>query len=185
MKPAIDLEEVNASYSRTTKRDDMRINCSFMIENKGKSKTKNLKLYSCFLKWDIDKTNVTVSPYDFTYTDIADIVGGDLAESNIYKDIDEDTFINYTNLAQGLYMLVILRWQSDNICYLGRTFENYILLFFLPAIRDDKMVFQVREVEQKNITCWFVDDLTKPDISEITKELDAKRLIYGDVSRFD
>jgi len=185
MKPIINMESVDAVYSRSTKKDDTRIDCSFIIENKGKSKTKGLKLFSAFLKWGLDKTNIVVSPYDFTVTDVANITGGDKINSNIYKDINTDTFVNYTNSAQGLYMVIVLRWQSDNFVFLGRTFESHVLLFFQSAMKDNKMVFQTRQIRQKNFTHWFMKDFKKPDIFQTIKELDAKRVVFGDVSRFD
>lgn len=96
-----------------------------------------------------------------------------------------DAFVDYVNIAEGLYLLVILRWQSDNFAFFGRTFENHTLLFLKPGMRDSKMIFDVRGVKQKYLTRWLLKKSDKPDIMQTVKDLGASRLLYGDISRFD
>jgi len=185
MRPEINIVKVDAEYSRETKDNNTRINLSFDIKNDGKSKTKELVIYSTFLNWTVDKSGVKVAPYDFTYTDVPDLIEGKENVFALYKDINSDVFVEYINMADGLYLLVILRWQSDNIAFLGRTFENHALLFLKPGMRDNKMIFDVRVVEQKYLTKWFLKKSDKPDVMQTIKDLSASRLLYGDTSRFD
>ena len=53
------------------------------------------------------------------------------------------------------------------------------------AMKDNKMVFQIESPWQKYYTLWFVRKSDKPDIFQAIEALDAKKLIFGDVSRFD
>lgn len=185
MRAEINIIKVDAEYSRETKDNNTRINLSFNIKNDGKSKTKESAIYSAFLNWTVDKSGVKVAPYDFTYTDVPDLIEGKENAFALYKDINADIFVDYINMADGLYLLIILRWQSDNFAFWGRTFENHALLFLKPGIRDNKMIFDVRVVRQKYLTKWFLEKSVKPDVMQTIKDLSASRLLYGDTSRFD
>lgn len=185
MRPEINIIKVDAEYSRETKDNNTRINLSFNIKNDGRSKTKELAIYSTFLNWTVDKSGVKVAPYDFTYTDVPDLIEGKENAFALYKDINSDIFVDYVNMADGLYLLIILRWQSDNFAFWGRTFESHVLLFLKPCMRDNKMIFDVRGVRQKYLTKWFLEKSDKPDVMQTIKDLGASRLLYGDTSRFD
>ncbi len=185
MRPEIEVRGLEAQYTRSTREDNMRIEFSFKIKNAGESKTKNLKLYSVFPKWGINQQGVTVMPYDSVYSDVADLRGNEETSFVTYKDINKDDFIQYSNMAQGIYLVAVLRWQSDNLVYLGRTFENHILFFLRPGMKDNKMVFQAQQIEQKNFTRWFIKEVDKPDVFKVVEGLGAAKLLYGDLSRFD
>lgn len=185
MRPEINVPDIKAQYARSTREDNMRIEFLFQIKNNGKSKTKNLKLYSVFPKWAINQKGVTVAPYDFVYSDVTDLLENQERNFTTYKDINPDDFVQYSNMAQGIYLAAVLRWQGDNLVFWGRTFENHILFFLRPGMKDNKMVFQVRQIEQKNFTRWFMKETDRPDILRVVEGLGATKLLYGDVSRFD
>jgi hypothetical protein len=185
MRPEINILNVDTQYIKETKEDDMRIRFSFKLKNDGKSKTKNSRLFSVFPKWGINGSGITVSPYDSVYSDIFDLIEDKETTFITYKDINFDDFIQYTNMAGGLYLVVILRWQSDNITFWGRTFENHMLFFLQSGMKDDKMVFQIQQVKQEYFTRWFTKETEEPDMFKTVKDLGATRFLYGDVSRFD
>jgi len=185
MRPEINVPDIKAQYARSTREDNMRIEFSFQIKNNGKSRTKSLKLYSAFPKWAINQKGVTVAPHDFVYSDVADLLENQETNFSTYKDINPDDFIQYSNMAQGIYLVVVLRWQGDNLVFLGRTFENHKLFFLRPGMKDNKMVFQVQQIEQKNFTYWFMKDSDRPNIFKVVEGLGATKLLYGDISRFD
>lgn len=185
MYPEIKIKDIEARYARAIKKDDMRIEFSFKIQNNGRSKTTHTKLFSAFPKWTIKQSGVFVTPDDFVYSDISDLAEGQETTFLTYKDVNTENFIQYTNMANGIYLIVVLRWQSDNLIFLGRTFENHILFFLMPGMKDNKMVFQCRQIEQRHFTHWFMKQSNRPDIFKTVVGLGATRLLYGDVSRFD
>jgi len=185
MQPEINILGIEAQYARSTREDNMRIDFSFKIKNEGGSKTKNLTLYSVFPKWAINQQGITVKPYDFVYSDVTNLRENGEEPFEIYKDINTDDFIQSTNTAQGIYLVVVLRWQSDNYAHWGRTFENHMLLFLRPSMKDNKMVFQVQQMEQRNYTHWFIKAEDRPDVFKVVEGLGAAKLLYGDISRFD
>ncbi len=185
MRPEINIIDIEAQYTKTTQEDNMRIDLSFKIKNDGKSKTRNSRLFSAFPKWAINQLKVIVVPYDFTDTDIPDLVGGRDHNFTIYKDINADDFVQYNTMAKGFYLIAVLRWQSDNWAHFGQTFENHVLLFLEPRMQENKMLFQVKQIEQKYFIHWFMKQTDRPDIFRTVEGLGVSRLLYGDVSRFD
>lgn len=184
-RPEINIKSVDAQYARATKANDMRINFSFKFQNNGKSKTKNLKLFTAFPKWGFNGKNITVSPYDFVQNDLTDLMGGEETNYETYKDINFDDFIQNHNMAQGVWLTLVLRWNSDNLVYFGRTFEKHILIFLTQGMKENKMIFISQQVKKRDFTHWFQKNERKPNIFKIIEDLEASRLLYGDTSRFD
>ncbi len=184
-RPEINLKNIDAQYARETKTNDMRINFSFLLKNDGESKTKNLMLFSAFPKWGLQKTNITVAPYDFTQSDIQNLIRNEETTFATYKDINFDDFVQNHNMAEGIWLSIVLRWQSDNLVYIGRTFEKHILIFLRLGMDENKMIFQAQQIKEEDFTFWFLKNNTKPNIFKTIEDIGASRLLYGEISRFD
>lgn len=184
-QPEINIKSIDAQYDRSTKANDMRINFTFEFKNEGKSKTKNLKLFTAFPKWGFNGENITASPYDFVQNDLTDLIGGGETNYNTYKDINFDDFIHNHNMSQGIWLTLVLRYNSDNLVYFGRTFEKHILIFLTHGMKENRMVFISQQVKERDFTHWFQKNEKKPNIFKIIEDLEASRLLYGDRSRFD
>jgi len=184
-RPEINIKSINAQYARATKANNMRINFAFRFKNDGKSKTKNLKLFTAFPKWGFNGKSITVSPYDFVQNDLTDLLGGEETDYNTYKDINFDDFIQNHNMAQGIWLTLVLRWSSDNLVYFGRTFEKHILIFLTQGMKENKMIFMSQQVKERDFTHWFQKTEKKPNIFKVIEDLEASKLLYGDTSRFD
>lgn len=183
--PEINITNIEAQYVRETKTSDMRINFSFKIKNTGKSKTKRLTLFSVFPKWITQETSIMVIPYDFIESEVQNLAENEETTLLIYKDINLDDFIKNHNMADGIWLNLVLRWDGDNLAYFGRTFEKHILVFLKQGIKDNKMVFLAQQVEERDLSLWFLKKDKRPNIFKTLEDLKAANLLYGVTSRFD
>ncbi len=183
--PEINITNIEAQHVRDTKASNMRINFSFRIKNTGKSKTKKLTFFSAFPKWIVQKTGIKVAPYDFIESEVQNLGKNEETEFRIYKDINSEDFIQNHNMADGIWLNLVLRWDGDNLVYLGRTFEKHILVFLRQGIKENKIVFFAQQAKERDFTFWFLKDDERPNIFKTLEDLKASELLYGDTSRFD
>ena len=186
MRPEIKFEDISAYVSEIDKNDMAHIHFNFKLKNDGKSKTKDSILYTAFIDWEGSIKNgkpaIAVKPTDFTKTDMFALGGGNTDNFEMEKYVKDEFLVKFTNTAGGFYCVVVCQWGSDNLAHFGRTFSNNELLFMKPFIRDNKMAFVLRRLEQRYSTKWFLKD-KRPDIFELLKLLPLEEIVYGDTAR--
>ncbi len=181
MKPEVKVVSVNGAVSQTgTSPEAIRIHLVFAFENVGKSKTAEAALYSAFVDWSIQDKTLVVGPIDFTESPHFSLSPGQGDRFEIDKYLEPDVFARLVDAAGGIYCVVLYRWRSDNLAYLGRTFGNNVLLFMKPGIRSQVMTFDTRMVKQIYTTDWFRPERPQDQWAELMRLLSLKEIIYGD-----
>lgn len=181
MKPEVKVASVDGSVSQIGEsQDTIRIHLTLSFENVGKSKTVEPVLYTAFVDWSIRDDALVVSPVDFTESPHFGLPPGQRDRFEIDKYLNSEVFARLVNAAGGIYCVVLYRWRSDNLAYLGRTFGNNVLLFMKPGIKGEVMKFDTRMVRQIYTTDWFRTERPQERWAKLMQLLSLKEIIYGD-----
>ncbi|MCK5579670.1 MAG: hypothetical protein KAJ18_00190 [Candidatus Omnitrophica bacterium] len=184
IKPDVSITHIDAEMGKLSKKDEREVRFNFELVNDGKSKTINSKVYTTFIDWTVLNNSIFVRPLDLVETDTFELAISRKRSFVLSKYISEDRWIELSKLAGGFYCVVVYTWQGDNIVFRGRTFVNNKLLFLEPAMKNNKMIFNIKELDQQYLTKWFFNT-PKELLFELVEKLPATRVVYGDISRWE